>query len=419
MGKELLSSVRGMHDLWGTTFARHKALLSCFESVATRFGYHGIQTPLVEPATLFERATPEADVTQKELFRLVPRSEDDANALRPEGTAPTVRAILQGGHAQDKPLKLFYSGPMFRYDRPQKGRLRQFHQVGIEHLGDDTPYSDLDILQLAHDFLNVLPLTEKPTLHLNSLGDQETREAYTRALKDYLTPHRHTLSADSQRRLDTNPLRILDSKSADDQKIVANAPLLQDFYTNGAKTHFETLCAKLTEQGILFHLEPKLVRGLDYYVHTAFEFKVSALGAQSTILAGGRYDGLSELLGGPSLPGVGWAAGIERLALLCKEDWGHAKPPAFLLPCTEEDTLKAFLLAGTLRKERCAISMLTTPWPLKKRLKKISTQGGRFVLILGETEREQETVQLRDMETGEQNTLAWAAVKEALARKNA
>ncbi|WP_031934601.1 histidine--tRNA ligase [Candidatus Hepatobacter penaei] len=411
----LWSTVRGTHDILGDALWRQRMCITQFTQLATLWGFAGIDTPLIEQAALFERTTPDADITRKELFRLVPRNDRDAFVLRPEGTASVLRALLNAGLTQSLPLKLFYHGPMFRYDRPQKGRMRQFSQIGIESLSapvvDTAPSAnmavDLEAIALAHTLLTQLPLTEKPRLHINTLGDEETQKRYGTCLQDYLTPYRDTLSDDSQHRLDHNPLRILDSKSPQDQALVANAPKLVDMHTPTTQKAFEGLCAQLDALGIPWVHEPTLVRGLDYYCHTVFEFKSPHLGSQDTVLAGGRYDRLSTALGGPPMGGVGWAAGVERLMLLVDPDKApSALTPVAFLPQGEADLSEAMNVATTLRQEGLPVLMMCEPCTLKKRLKKASQKQCRYVVIMGEEERKAQQVQVKNMDTGAQETVA-------------
>lgn len=403
----LWATARGMHDVWGPSFDQKDHLIQTFSEKARLFGFDGIETPIVEGQALFERAAPGADIVSKELFRLIPRNEGDAYALRPEGTAPVMRAVLGAGLVQSLPLKFFYQGPMFRYDRPQKGRLRQFTQVGVESMGENNPFTDAETIQLAHTFLKALPLSEPPTLHLNTLGDAASQKAYSEKLVDYLTPRTQDLSPESQARLQKAPLRILDSKSETDQTILEDAPKIEDVLSPDSRHFFETLKGCLNGLGIKWVLDPRLVRGLDYYCHSVFEFKVSRLGAQNTVLAGGRYDKLSSLLGGPPMGGVGWAAGVERLLLLYDlERLSPTLPSIFCLPHSDHDAPYALTLAEALRNNDLAVSTLLTPWPLKKRLKKVAIRGGAFALIVGEDERNTRSVQVKDLRDSTQQMLA-------------
>src|SRR5690606_13545792 len=256
-----------------------------------------------------------SDIVTKEMYTFIDRGGEQIT-LRPEATAGIARAFISGGLAQHVPLKYFCAGPMFRFERPQKGRLRQFHQIDIELLGVAEPLGDVEVIAAAADVLQALGVLDKTTLELNTLGDSESRNAYRTVLVDYLKGHLQCLSPDSRSRLERNPLRILDSKDAADRAVIADAPVFTDYLTPAARDFFDRVRAGLDTLGIDYSVNPRLVRGLDYYCHTAFEFTTTELGAQGAVIAGGRYDGLIELMGGPPTPGIGWAGGIERLAML-------------------------------------------------------------------------------------------------------
>ena len=383
--------------------------------VVQRYGFQESMTPLVEEREVFARTVATSDIVTKEMFELVNRGDnpdsaresarENAYVLRPEGTAPLMRAVLSNGLTQRMPLKFFYAGPMFRYDRPQKGRLRQFHQVGVELMGVPEPWADVDVLACAHDFLNSLGIKESLTLELNTLGDAESHLRFREALVDYLEPYEAALSPDSRMRLAKNPLRILDSKDEGDQDIIRGAPSLHGCLTKTAQDFFERVQAGLQALAIPYTLNPRLVRGLDYYTHTAFEFKASGLGAQSTVLAGGRYDGLSSLLGGPAIPGIGWAAGVERLMLLTTPP-SPPVPQVALLPCGEEDLLPALSLAHTLRQAGLSLQVLGGPQNMGKRMQKAEKMGCTWVLLLGETERMQQTVMVKNLTQRTQEAVA-------------
>ena len=274
-----------------------------------------------------------SDIVTKEMYTFQDRGGESLT-LRPENTAGVVRAFLSNGLSQHVPLKLFYRGSMFRYERPQKGRLRQFHQVGVELLGVAEPLADVEVIALGADFLGTLGLDDKVVLELNTLGDSESRLAYRGVLVEYLQAHRDRLSEDSLTRLDRNPLRVLDSKDERDRAVVTDAPLITDSLNAASREFFDELTSLLGQIGVGYHLNPKLVRGLDYYCHTTFEFTTEALGAQGAVLAGGRYDGLVEQMGGPATPGTGWAAGVERLMMLIDEAPPAPRPVASRAPAS-------------------------------------------------------------------------------------
>ena len=318
-----LQPVRGTHDILPDAMARHRRVAATARDLAALYGYEQIETPIFEFTEVFKRTLGDtSDIVTKEMYTFTDRSGDTIT-LRPEGTAGVARMVISEGLTQSLPLKYFYTGPMFRHERPQKGRLRQFHQVGVELLGVAGPQGDIEVLALGHHFLQALGVGDKTTLEINTLGDVESRAAYRAVLVSYLENYRDKLSEDSRQRLERNPLRVLDSKDEGDKRIVAGAPLFSDYLTEAARAFFADVREGLGRLGIDYRINPRLVRGLDYYCHTAFEFTTEALGAQGTVLAGGRYDGLIGTMGGSATPGVGWAAGIERLSMLAGDP-----PPA-------------------------------------------------------------------------------------------
>ena len=328
---------------------------------------------------------------------------DEILVLRPEGTAGVVRAILNNGLHQDMPARFSYFGAMFRYERPQKGRLRQFHQVGVEHFGDPSPNADIESLALSYAYLRAIGANFGAELQINTLGDMDSRHAFREDLVNYLTPFKNELSDDSQRRLLSNPLRILDSKDHADQKLLQNAPNLHDHLTQSAKEHFDAVCCGLNDLNIDFTVNNKIVRGLDYYVHTTFEWVHGDLGSQSTILAGGRYDGLSSQMGGVDLPGVGWAAGVERLMLATQFNTNTTNqiPSVIILPLTPNEQRYARMIATQTR----FIGMPTQVWgdgSIKKRLKKSITRDSDFVIIIDSDNVTNETIVIKDMKKSTQ-----------------
>src|SRR3954471_9304859 len=314
---------RGTHDLFGEELRRQRRVAETGRELARRYGYQEIATPIFEHLDVFQRTLGDtSDVVTKEMYVFEDRGGDRL-CLRPENTAAVARAVITGGMAQDLPLKFFYVGPMFRYERPQKGRLRQFHQIGVELIGAPEPLADVEVIALGADILERLGVLRHTELEINTLGDRESRLAYRAVLVDYLTGHRDRLSPDSLARLERNPMRILDSKDEGDRAVLAAAPLLHDHLNRASRDFYAQVEEGLASLGIASRHSPRLVRGLDYYTHTAFEFTTTALGSQGAVMAGGRYDGLMREMGGPDVPGVGWAAGIERLAMLLAET-----PPA-------------------------------------------------------------------------------------------
>ncbi len=397
-----LQPARGTHDLLPEDARRHRFIEDTAFRIAERYGYGEIITPIFEFTDLFTGTLGEtSDVVTKEMYTFTDRSGESLT-LRPEGTAGVARAFIS--NSLTTPLKLFYRGPMFRQERPQKGRFRQFHQVGIEFLGLETPLADVEAIAVGWQLLRTLGLGEKVQLQLNSLGDLDSRLAYRHALVEYLSPFRDKLSTESLVRLDKNPLRILDSKSATDQEIVAGAPLMTDSLTPEARDFFDQVMSGLTALGIPFTLNPKLVRGLDYYCHTAFEFTSTALGSQSAVLAGGRYDGLIARMGGARTPGIGWAAGVERLALSSGCEAPQSRPIA-IIPMG--DQVAALALADRLRTAGLAVD-LGFSGNMKKRLSRAAEHKARFAVILGEDEMARGVAAVRDLDatTQEEITLS-------------
>src|SRR5215467_13387572 len=314
-----LQPVRGTQDLLPEVARRHRRVVESARSAAELYGFAEMTTPIFEFTEVFARPIGEhTDIVAKEMYTFTDRGGDEVT-LRPENTAGVVRSVISNGLAQSVPLKFFYSGPMFRHERPQKGRFRQFHQIDVELIGVPEPQADVEVIEIGAEVLRELGLLDRTVLELNTLGDSASRRAYRSALIDYFSRYAAELSEDSRRRLEVNPLRILDSKDENDRRISAGVPSFDQYLNDESRKFFSRVRAGLDHLGIAYQLSPRLVRGLDYYCHTAFEFVTEHLGSQGTVLGGGRYDGLMSLLGGPETPGVGWAAGIERLAMLTAE----------------------------------------------------------------------------------------------------
>ncbi len=407
-----VQSIRGTHDFYGDDMRRFNHVVSRFGKIAERFGYEPVATPIFEATDVFARSLGEAtDVVSKEMYTFEDRGGDSVT-LRPEYTAGIARAYLSNGWQQYAPVKLYASGPMFRYERPQKGRFRQFHQIDAEVLGAAEPQADAEIIALAALLLEDLGLADKVVLNLNTLGDAESRHAYRQALVDYLSDHKAQLSKDSLDRLARNPLRILDSKDEADQAIVRDAPIIDHFLTSSAADFYKSVTAQLDAMQIKYQRNPRLVRGLDYYSHTAFEFITTHLGAQGTVIGGGRYDGLMEQMGGPHTPCVGFAGGIERLSMLMAEP---APPSAaiFMVPMGDAAEQAAVQIAMDLRRAGYAIAQ-GFKGNMKRRMSKAAEAKAPAVLILGETELAQESVMLKDMAGGEQQLVAISSLSDAL-----
>ncbi|MDB2637920.1 histidine--tRNA ligase [Alphaproteobacteria bacterium] len=398
-----LQPARGTADLLPDSMAKHRSVIDAARTASARYGFQEMATPIFEFSEVFSRPLGESsDIVTKENYSFADRG-GEILTLRPENTAGVVRAMISGGLTQSLPLKYFYAGPMFRYERPQKGRMRQFHQVGIEYLGPDDSLADAEIIACGARFLASLGVLDDCELHLNSLGDSDSRAAYRAALIAYLETFADQLSDDSKTRLAVNPLRILDSKDAGDRAILQDAPRLQDYLNDVSKAHFADLTAALDSAGVAWVFDPLLVRGLDYYCHTAFEFVTTSLGAQGTVLGGGRYDGLAEMLGGPKVAGVGWAAGVERLAMLV-ETASVNNPKVAILTADDGARQAAFRLAEQLRDAGIDID-LPTSGGMGKKLKKADKAGIWTAVIMGSDELAKNTVQLRNLRDGSQQEL--------------
>lgn len=398
-------SVRGTRDLLPETKSIFRKIDETALSTAQNYGFKEIETPIFEFSEVFHRSLGEtSDAVSKETYTFTDRGGDQLT-LRPEGTAGVVRAFVSEGLAQHIPLKYYYYGPMFRYERPQKGRYRQFYQLGVEVLGLETALADLECLDLAWSILKKLELSERCVLEINTLGDVESRQNYRRALVDYLTPFKEQLSADSQLRLEKNPMRILDSKDEGDKKIISQAPLMQNFLNDTSQKFFSDVQNGLTKLKIPYKINPQLVRGLDYYCHTVFEFTTTELGAQSAILSGGRYDGLVETLGGPKTPGVGWAAGVDRLAELCsgKLKDSRQKIPVAVTALGDSAQLEALSIASELRDKNFAVHVFLTG-NLKKKLEKANKAGAEKTVLIFEQENGSFEYKLKDFKTGDENS---------------
>jgi histidyl-tRNA synthetase len=381
-------------------------------AVAARYGYHEIATPVFEFTEVFARTLGEtSDIVTKEMYTFEDRAGDSLT-LRPEYTAGIARAFISGALGQQLPIKLFASGPMFRYERPQKGRLRQFHQIDVEALGAAEPLADVEVIALGARILAELGLADHVVLELNSLGDPASRRAYRDELVGYLARYRSDLSEESQDRLERNPLRILDSKDPRDREILVGAPSLADSLNEPSRAFFGEVRAGLDALGIPYRVNPGLVRGLDYYTHTAFEFTTTALGAQGAVLAGGRYDGLVATMGGPDTPGIGWAAGVERLAMLLAETPVAPRPIA-VIPIGEGTTLPAMQLAEELREAGHHVEF-GFRGKVGQRLKRAAQQNARYAILLGEDELAAGKVVLRDLDRGEQQAIARASLPSRL-----
>ncbi|MGF1593295.1 MAG: histidine--tRNA ligase [Kiloniellaceae bacterium] len=418
-----LQPVRGTHDLLPDAMRRHRAVIETARAVAERYGFQEMATPIFEFTEVFKRTLGDtSDIVTKEMYTFAMGAgkgsgkdeEGDSITLRPENTAGVARAFISGGLAQQVPVKAFYAGPMFRHERPQKGRQRQFHQFGVELIGVPQPLADVEVIACGAHILEALGLAEAVTLELNTLGDPESRTAYRAALVDYFSAQIDDLSEDSRDRLTRNPLRILDSKDAGDRRLVAAAPLFEDYLSSESRDFFAAVREGLDQLGIAYTLNPRLVRGLDYYCHTAFEFTTDRLGAQGAVMAGGRYDGLIETMGGPATPGVGWASGVERLAMLLAEDIPAPRPIA-VVPVGEAAQATALKVAQDLRHAGFVVE-LGYSGNLKKRLQRANKMNARAALLFGDEELAADGATLRDLDSGEQELVSLDRLTERLSR---
>ncbi len=402
-----LQPVRGTHDLLGNGFRLHQSVIRRAEEIAGRYGFQPMTPPVFEFTEVFSRTLGEtSDVVTKEMYTFEDRGGDSIT-LRPEFTAGVARAFMSNGLAQHAPVKVFASGPVFRHERPQKGRLRQFHQIDVEVLGVPGPAADIEVIAVGAHILEELGLLANTTLRINSLGDPESRASYRENLLTYLEPHKERLSRDSRERLYKNPLRIFDSKDGGDQAIMADAPLLNEHLNDHSAGLFADVLAGLDALGISYQVNHRLVRGLDYYSHTAFEFVTGKLGAQGAVLAGGRYDGLMEQMGGKATPGVGWAAGVERLSMMIAEA-GEAETspgPIALIPMGGAAGEKALTLASTLRKAGYRIEQGYSG-NMKKRLQRANKINAAAAILLGDDELAKGVATVRDMASGKQAEVA-------------
>ncbi|MEG8015055.1 histidine--tRNA ligase [Sphingomonas sp. 22R3R2A-7] len=404
--------VRGTQDIFGDEQRRFAHVLATFERVRALYCFQRIDIPVFESTAVFARSLGETtDVVSKEMYSFEDRGGDSLT-LRPEFTAGIARAYLTEGWQQFAPLKITTSGPVFRYERPQKGRFRQFHQIDAEVIGAAEPAADVELLVLADQLLRELGIAEGVTLQLNTLGDAATREAWRAALVAHFEAHRGELSEDSLTRLEKNPMRILDSKDPKDRPIADSAPDIDAYLTPEARAFFDAVTAGLDAAGVAWERNARLVRGLDYYRHTAFEFVTDRLGAQGTVLAGGRYDGLIGSLGGPETAGVGWAAGVERLAMLLDEP-AAAAIDAVVVPMGADAEARATGIVADLRRAGVAVEM-AYKGKMKARMAKADALGARFAIILGDDELAKGVAAVKTLGAGTQVEVAFADLAEAL-----
>ena len=406
--------IRGTQDMLGDSADRFHHVVETFDRVRRLYAFGRVEVPVIEPTAVFARSLGETtDVVAKEMYTFEDRGGESVT-LRPEFTAGIARAYLTEGWQQFAPLKVATHGPVFRYERPQKGRYRQFHQIDAEVIGAAEPQADVELLAFADQLLKELGIADGITLQLNTLGDAATRDAWRAALVAHFERHRGDLSDDSRARLDRNPLRILDSKAPQDRPIADAAPGIDAYLSAEAGAFFAAVQRGLEASGVAWTRNARLVRGLDYYRHTAFEFVTDRLGAQGTVLAGGRYDGLIESLGGPPTPAVGWAAGIERLAMLAVLP--DAPPPvAAFIPLGEAAETVAARLLASLRLAGLA-GDTAYKGNMKRRMQKASDSGARYAVIIGDDEIAAGHAMVKDLANGQQQPVPFASLVEMLAR---
>ncbi len=405
-------AIRGTQDIFGAEAEAFAHVVETFERVRKLYRFRRVEMPVFEKTEVFSRSIGETtDVVSKEMYSFRDRG-DESLTLRPEFTAGICRAYLTNGWQQHAPLKVATHGPLFRYERPQKGRYRQFHQLDAEILGASEPQADVELLVLADQLLKELGIADGVILMLNTLGDAASRDAWRAALVDYFRAVKGELSEDSRDRLERNPLRILDSKDPRDKAFVAGAPKIDDFLSGEAQDFFGAVTSGLDAAGVGWTRAPSLVRGLDYYRHTAFEFVTDRLGAQGTVLGGGRYDGLMESLGGAPTPAVGWAAGIERLAMLVGEV-SQRPPEVAIVPMGEAAEQKATELAARLRQSNLVVE-LAFRGNMKKRMQRANDANARFAIIIGDNELSAGKGAVKNLQTGEQVDVDLESVQDWL-----
>lgn len=410
-----LQTIRGTRDIFGEDAKLQSKVVQSAMHWAAKYNFQDFHTPIFEFSEVFHRTLGDtSDIVSKETYTFLDRDKTSIT-LRPEFTAGIVRAIISNGLTQTLPQKLFSWGPVFRHERPQKARYRQFNQLNFEFIGAKSPLDDVELISIAHNILQSLGLSDHVTLEINSLGDLESRTKYREALRKYLEKYKNNLSEDSLNRLEKNPMRILDSKDEGDKKIVADAPKIEDYFSDETKDFFAKVLEGLDSLGIAYKINPKLVRGLDYYTHTVFEFTTKTLGSQGTVLAGGRYDGLVELMGGPSTPAVGFAVGVERLCEMMK-NLGYEddnQDLVVVLPLGEATKLKSLEIAQNLRKSGINTT-IEFGNNLGKMMKKADKLGATHAIIIGEDELSSNSAKVKNLGSGDEKSIAIDQLAEEL-----
>lgn len=407
-----LETLRGMKDMFAVDAEKYNYIVNAAKTTFDKYGYSNVITPILEETDLFKRAVgDETDVVSKEMYTFMDKG-DRSVTMRPEGTAGVVRAYLNAGFHKSSPnVKWYYHGPMYRYEAPQKGRYREFHQFGVESFGIRSPFLDAEMITMACEFLNKLGINDL-VVELNSLGSVESRIIYIKELQNYLLANIDKLSNDSKIRAEKNPLRVFDSKDEGDQKVLEGAPKLHDFFDGESTKFFEELKANLDKFNVNYVINPALVRGLDYYCDTVFEIKSSKLGSQSTVLGGGRYDKLTEILAGVKVPGIGFAAGIERLSMLMDESLLVKEEKKVFIAYFEETKDYLFEVLKELRKNDINVEFEYSPKGFSSQMKKANKVNANYVVILGESEMNAGKVTFKDFSTGNQEEITITEVVE-------
>ncbi len=414
-----LQPVRGTRDLLPEESRKFRLIEDSARRISKLYGFDEIETPIIESSAVFKRTLGDtSDIVSKEMYAFNDLGGDEL-VLRPEGTAGIARAFISEGLSQLVPLKLFYRGPMFRYERPQKGRYRQFYQIGVELLGVEKPQADLECLSLGYQVMKALPfkdgLGETIELRLNTIGDAESRSKFRDRLVSYLSLRKSELSTDSLARLERNPLRILDSKDEGDKRVLIDAPNLKACLNDTSRKFFDDLVSGLELLGLPYVIDPLLVRGLDYYCHTVFEFTTTSLGSQNAICAGGRYDNLISDLGGPKTAGVGWAAGVDRLAMMIN-DVAEENVTVAVIPFGDDTEAAALKLSQELRLQNIRVDQ-SYSGNMGKRMKRADKVGASHAVILGSNEIERGVAQVKNLKTGEQREVALATLVNEIVRE--
>ena len=416
----MIKAVRGVRDILPSETPRWQRVERAARRIFEAYGYREIRVPLFERTELFARGIgDETDIVKKEMYTFEDRGGDSLT-LRPEATACVLRAYIEHGfHVEPKPVRLYTMGPMFRYERPQAGRYRQFHQANVEALGETHPALDAEVIAMLMDFFGALGLAHRLELHVNSIGDAGTRPVYAAKLVEYLAPHRSELCGECQARIDKNPLRVLDCKTPGCQPIIEKAPSILDSLSREAAEHFDGVRRCLDAMGIDHKIDPRLVRGLDYYVRTTFEVLTTELGAQNAVAGGGRYDGLIAQLGGSPDPGIGFAIGLERVVLLLGEDARGAAPVALLIPLGEAALRRLLPAARHARQAGVPVEMGYGLRKLPRELERANRLGAAWAVIAGDNELTRGEAVLREMSSGEQRHVPLATLDEELLRLGA